>query len=192
MSKLKKIVIFLVVLGALIIINLPKEDERIKIEKEFIIDDMTFTGTVLYENKELVNFRPSPENRYECSIEFTIKTANYNNVTNQVILSDDQPIEIEEIFLLKKYEDSNIVMYTTYLRYEKDGKPSQNKALRDGQFIVYLKKENKFFEFRNAYEDLIDLLKKEGYQEYNEAKMNDIYEQNIDKWNYILEEMELE
>ena len=47
---------------------------------------------------------------------------------------------------------------------------------------VYLKKENKCINFQMWYDDLINILQKEGYTEYSEEKIQEITDENYERW----------
>lgn len=190
MSKIKKgVIILLAMFSVFIVFNILKEDKRIKLEKEIIIDDLTFTGSVLYENKKFSFFHPSPENKFECEVEFTIKTEGFTSTKNQVILSDENPIQIEDIFLLKIYEDKNISLFDSYLSFYLNGNKSNEKMFRNSQSLILFKHENYLIAYDNYYSDLIEKLNSAGYQEYDLNKMEQISNNNMEKWNNMLDNL---
>ena len=161
--------------------NVEREAARTHIEEEVVLNDTPIKVSIVYENKELI-IKPSPEDRYRCLITYNAKIDKKTFDTELTLVSDKNPIELTNIYIDEDYQDDKIIIYDIQIEYYLNGDVMDGRNILNIESYVYLKKENKHINFKTWYDDLINILQKEGYTEYGEEKIQEINNKNREKW----------
>ena len=161
--------------------NVNREDTRTHIEEEVVLNDIPIKVSIAYENEELI-IKPSPEDKYQCLITYNAKMDKKAFDTELTLVSDKNPIELTNIYIDEDYQDDKIIIYDIQIEYYLNGDVMDGRNILNIESYVYLKKENKYINFKTWYDDLINILQKEGYTEYGEEKIQEINNKNREKW----------
>ncbi len=161
--------------------NVNREDTRTHIEEEVVLNDIPIKVSIAYENEELI-IKPSPEDKYQCLITYTAKMDKKAFDTELTLVSDKNPIELTNIYIDEDYQDDKIIIYDIQIEYYLNGDVMDGRNILNIESYVYLKKENKYINFKMWYDDLINILQREGYTEYDEEKIQEITDENYERW----------
>ncbi len=161
--------------------NVNREDTRTHIEEEVVLNDIPIKVSIAYENEKLI-IKPSPEDKYQCLITYNAKMDKKAFDTELTLVSDKNPIELTNIYIDEDYQDDKIIIYNIQIEYYLNGDVMDGRNILNIESYVYLKKENKYINFKTWYDDLINILQKEGYTEYSEEKIQEINNKNREKW----------
>lgn len=162
--------------------NVEREAARTYIEEEVVLNDTPIKVSIVYENKELI-IKPSPEDRYRCLITYNAKIDKKAFDTELTLVSDKNPIELTNIYIDEDYQDDKIIIYDIQIEYYLNGDVMDGRNILNIESYVYLKKENKHINFKTWYDDLINILQKEGYTEYSEERIQEITDENYERWH---------
>ena len=188
--KMKKERYLIVLIAGIIILlgwvaykeSVEREAAKTHIEEEVVLNDIPIKVSIVNENKELI-IKPSPEDRYRCLITYNAKIDKKAFDIELSLLSDKNPIELTNIYIDEDYQDDKIIIYNIQIEYYLNGDIMDGRNILNIESYVYLKKENKCINFQMWYDDLINILQKEGYAEYNEDKIQEIIGKNRKKWD---------
>ncbi|MCI8271289.1 MAG: hypothetical protein HFG16_03140 [Erysipelotrichaceae bacterium] len=187
--KMKKERYLIVLIAGIIILlgwvaykeSVEREAAKTHIEEEVVLNDIPIKVSIVYENKELI-IKPSPEDRYRCLITYNAKIDKKAFDIELSLLSDKNPIELTNIYIDEDYQDDKIIIYDIQIEYYLNGDVMDGRNILNIENYVYLKKENKCINFQMWYDDLINILQKEGYTEYSEEKIQEITDENYERW----------
>ena len=180
--------IILLIVGIIILLgwvaykeSVEREAAKTHIEEEVVLNDIPIKVSIAYENEELI-IKPSPEDKYQCLITYTAKMDKKAFDTELTLVSDKNPIELTNIYIDEDYQDDKIIIYDIQIEYYLNGDVMDGRNILNIESYVYLKKENKYINFKMWYDDLINILQREGYTEYDEEKIQEITDENYERW----------
>ena len=180
--------IILLIVGIIILLgwvaykeSVEREAAKTHIEEEVVLNDIPIKVSIAYENVELI-IKPSPEDKYQCLITYTAKMDKKAFDTELTLVSDKNPIELTNIYIDEDYQDDKIIIYDIQIEYYLNGDVMDGRNILNIESYVYLKKENKYINFKMWYDDLINILQREGYTEYDEEKIQEITDENYERW----------
>lgn len=160
----------------------PSEDTRTHMEKEIVLNEVPFKISVAYENEYLEHFKATPDDRYRCTIEYEIEIDNDETFDKEFrIISNLNPISIDNIYLREFYQDNKIIIYGSDLKYNANGDFNDEILLYNIELYVYLKLENKYFSFEDWEYEFVPKIKSYGYEEYDLDKTIEIRKENLPK-----------
>ncbi len=171
--------------------NVNREDTRTHIEEEVVLNDIPIKVSIAYENEELI-IKPSPEDKYQCLVNYEIEIDNNKFHDNFSLISDENPIDIKDIYINKYYEDNNVKVYLLVVKFYENGNPQNEAIVYDVNFYGYLKEIKQYFDFKDWYAEFAKKMEKSGYIEYDEQKMDEILVESREKWldeiNFLYQE----
>ena len=123
----------------------------------------------------------SPPRSIKFPMEFDIDINGVNIHRNTEIHSEADNAELEDVGVIKDYENDDFITYNVFYLLNEDGKDNYKNLVN----MVYLKKENEYQLYLSWDHTLVNILIDHGYEQYTSEYMKELEKSRLNLENVM-------
>jgi hypothetical protein len=180
MKKIKEILLYglIVLIISMSYLYYKSKDYQI-ISKEIMLEETIINIEIKYKTKVVTAL--SPPRSIKFPMEFDIDINGVNIHRNTEIHSEADNAELEDVGVIKDYENDDFITYNVFYLLNEDGKDNYKNLVN----MVYLKKENEYQLYLSWDHTLVNILIDHGYEQYTSEYMKELEKSRLNLENVM-------